>query len=83
MTDNSPKPGKTYKGQRFVPLRSEEAAREEAAAQVPFNKPGAVSLEVYFAMKGLRNPVEHAGMRAYTAVRRATPQDWDAIFAAY
>lgn len=72
--------GKTWKGQKFPPVRSVESVRSDAVAQQPFNKPGAVAIEVYFATKGIRNPVQQAGMRAFTKIKRATIIDWDAIF---
>jgi hypothetical protein len=75
--------GKTWKGQQFPPVRSVEDVQQQADAQKLYNKEGAVALEVYFAMKGFRNTVQQAGMRAYTSIKRATVEDWDAIFAKF
>lgn len=85
MTDK-PKPaatGKTWKGQKFPPIRSAESVKQDVDAQKPYDKPDAVALEVYFAVKGIRNPVSQAGMRAYTNIKRATVADWDAIFSKF
>jgi hypothetical protein len=75
--------GKTFKGQTFPPVRTVESVQEAADAQKPFDKPGAVALAVYFAQKGIRNPVSQAGMRAFTSIQRATVEDWDAIFKSF
>ncbi len=75
--------GKTWKGQKFPPVRSAESVKRDSDAQKPYNKDGAIGLEVYFAMKGIRNPVQQAGMRAYTNIKRATVADWDAIFSKF
>lgn len=83
MAESGKKLGKAYKGQAFVPVKTEADVKAEMDAQKPFDKPGAISLETYFAIKGIRNPVMQAGMRAYTTIRRATVEDWAAIFATY
>ncbi len=75
--------GKTWKGQKFPPSRTVEDVQEQAEAQKPYDKEGAISLVVYFATKGIRNPVSQAGMRAFTNIQRATVEDWDAIFATF
>lgn len=72
--------GRTWKGQEFPPVRTEEDVKEQADLQRQYDKEGAITLDVYFAQKGIRNPVQHAGMRAYTKITRATVEDWDAIF---
>lgn len=76
----SEKVGKSYKGQKFAPITTEEEIRAVQQVQEPFNKEGAVPLEVWFSMHEVRDPVKQAAMRAYTKVRRATPDDWDNIF---
>lgn len=80
---NLPKTGKQYKGQVFVPITDPEVLLVEQAAQAPFDKPDAIPMEVYFSMRGIRNPVAQAAMRAFTNIRRATQADWDEIFKAY
>jgi hypothetical protein len=80
---DTPNPGKTFKGQTFPPVRTVESVQAASDAQKPFDKPGAVSLAVYFAQSGIRNPVMQAGMRAFTSIQRATVEDWDAIFKSF
>jgi hypothetical protein len=77
------KVGKQYRGQTFVPIQSEAGLLAAAEAQKPYTKPDAVSLDSYFTIKSIRNPVMQAGMRAYTQVHSATIADWDTIFATY
>ena len=72
--------GKSYRGQKFVPVATAEDVQDQMDEQKPFDKEGAVSIEMWFAARGHRDPVMHAAMRAYTLVRRATYADWDAIF---
>ncbi len=72
--------GKTWQGQQFPPSRTVESVQAEADLQKEYDKEGAIALDVYFATKGIRNPVSQAGMRAYTVIKRATVEDWDAIF---
>ncbi len=87
MSDKSPPAdtgaGKAWKGQKFSPIRSAESVKREVDAQKPYDKEGAVTLDVYFALKGIRNPVQQAGMRAYTNIKRATVTDWTAIFSKF
>jgi hypothetical protein len=78
-----PETGKTFRGQKFPPIRTAESVQRDVDAQKPFNKPDAVAIEVYFAVKGIRNPVSQAAMRAYTNIKRATVADWDAIFSKF
>lgn len=75
--------GKTWKGQKFPPIRSAESVKKDVDAQKPYDKEGAITLDVYFSIKSIRNPVSQAGMRAYTNIKRATVADWDAIFSKF
>ena len=72
--------GKTFKGQQFVPVKTEADVQAEIDAQKPYAKEGAVAIETYFAMRGHRDPVMQASMLAYTKVRKATVEDFDVIF---
>ena len=72
--------GKAYKGQSFVPVIAVEDVIAQNEAQKPFDKPGAVDLSTYMAMRGFRDPAMRAAMQTYTKVQRATPEDWDTIF---
>ena len=75
--------GKSWKGQTFVPVKTVEGVQADADAQKAYDKPGAITIEAYFAMKGQRNPVHQAMMRTYTNIKRATVEDWDTIFASF
>ena len=72
--------GKTYKGQTFVPERTVESVQEGMEAQKVYDKEGAVSMDVYFVTQGITSLVHQAGMRAFTAIKRATVEDWAEIF---
>lgn len=72
--------GKSYKGQMNYPIKTEEDVKAEILAQAPYDKPDAVSLDVYLNLCGHRNPAMREAMAAYTLVRRATKADWDSIF---
>jgi hypothetical protein len=72
--------GKSYRGQKHYPVKTLAEVEAEAKAQVLFNKPGAVSLQTWFAARGHNDVVKRAAMRAYTKINRATLEDWDAIF---
>ena len=75
--------GKQWRGQRFAPIMTSAQLAEIGEVQKKYNKPDAVSIEVYFAHKKVRDPVSQAGMLAYTVVRKATIEDWNTIFANY
>jgi len=83
MADDAPKLGKSYKGQKFAPVRTEESISAGAEAQKVYDKPSAMSLDVYFVTKRITSPVHQAGMRAFTSIRRATVEDWDLIFKSF
>lgn len=78
--DDKPPMGKQFRGQAFVPIKTEDDVLEEQEAQVPFASPDAVPLATYFAVRGIRNPVDQAARKAYTKVRNATLDAWDTIF---
>ena len=75
--------GKQWRGQRHSPITTPEQLAARADEQKKYNKPGAIGIRAYFAIKGVRDPVMIAGMEAYTHVRNATVEDWDTIFANY
>jgi hypothetical protein len=75
--------GKSYKGERFYPIKTEEEAQAEAEKAALYNKPGAIGLDAYFSLKGVRDEVLKAMMRAYEpakGVKVATVEDWNEIF---
>lgn len=71
---------KQYDGQMFVPTSSPEEMAEMAKAQAPYEAEDAVSIDVYFVLRSVRDPIMQASMRAFTKVRRATPSGWGLIF---
>lgn len=73
--------GKQYKGQKHYPVTTVEAEAERRQEQAPFDKPDAVTIEVWFAHRKHRDLVKQAMMRAYTKIKTATLSDWDTIFA--
>ncbi len=82
--DNKPAAamGRTYRGQASPPITTAEAVAKVQATQAEFaTKPGAVDVRVYFAGKGIDNPILQASLLAYTDVRTATPEDFDKLFA--
>ncbi len=74
---------KQYSGQAFVPVVSAAEHAGSYALQEKHDQPGAVSIEVWFAIRGVRDPVMKAAMKARAKVRRATPEAWTAIFAGF
>ena len=73
--------GRTYRGEASPPITTAEAAASLQEKRKSFSeKPGAKSLQVYFVEKGIDNPILQASMAAYTDVRMATVEDFDAIF---
>lgn len=83
MPDDSPT-GKKFPGQKFPLVKTSEDLAVETAAQEPLaSMEGAITIETYFAMAGVRDPVFQAGMRAYTKVRKAPFDEFKKIFATY
>lgn len=81
MPEETKQVGRRYRGEGAV-LRTPEEAAAEAAERAPFaSKPDAMPIAAYFSHKGITNPVMHASMLAYTKIRVATVEDFDAIFA--
>ena len=70
--------GKQYPGQLNVPIKTEEMASAESAAQD--TSEGTITMDVYFMRSGIRNPVMQAAMQAFTLTRSATLEAWIAIF---
>lgn len=80
MADEPKQVGRRWRGDSAV-LRSSEDVADEAAEQAQYrDKPGAVPLLAYFGFKDITNPVMQASMSAYTKIRIATVEDFDAIF---
>jgi hypothetical protein len=75
--------GKKFRGEKFVTIKTAEMAAADAKLQKKYADPHAVTLIAYFVHKQIRNPVQQAGMTAYTRVRRATVQAFDEIFAKF
>lgn len=72
--------GKSYRGQATFPIKTPDDVQAEIDAQKPFAHPDAISLNVYFSLRGFRDPTLRAAMEAYTKVRTATLLNWDDIF---
>lgn len=80
MTEDPKQVGRRYRGEG-APLRTPEDVVEVMEQQAPYAaKPGAIPIAAYFSHKGITNPVMHASMLAYTKIRVATVEDFDAIF---
>jgi hypothetical protein len=72
--------GKQYRGQQFPPITTEEEVAKQLEEQKPYLKEGAISFVTYCGLRNHRDPVLVAAMGAFTNIRMATPEDWDAIF---
>lgn len=79
MSDEK-KIGKQWKTQPHAVIATPEDLEAQRAEQEPYNKPDAVTLDVFCVMRGIRDPVRIAAMRAYTAITKATVSDWTDIF---
>jgi hypothetical protein len=75
--------GKSYRRQKFMPVRTPESVAADAALHAKFADPDAMPLSAYFVRRGITDPVKQAGMAAYTRLRAATLSAWDSIFASY
>jgi hypothetical protein len=83
QVESAPELGKQWRGQRFAPIQTSAGLQAIADVQREYDKPDAVSIDVYFAQRKVRDPVVIAGMMAYTVVRKATIEDWNTIFVNY
>ena len=73
--------GKSYRGQQFVPIKTPDIVAADRKAARPYErKEGAITLDAYFGLRKVRDPVMRASMSKFTKVRKATPEDFDAIF---
>lgn len=74
--------GRTYSGEAAPPITTPQAAVESRDRRAVYaGKDGAVHLDVYFASRGIDNPILRASMAAYTDINVATHDDFDVIFA--
>jgi len=77
---------KSYRGQTFMPTQTPEEVAAVQELNQQYDKEGAVSLDVYFSTRNIRNEVQRDMMRAYNnagKIKRATMEDWDALFAGF
>lgn len=73
--------GKQYRGDAAVFRTPEQAAATQSKQAEYAKKPGAMPIQAYFAAEGfLSDPILMASMLAYTEIRTATKEDFDAIF---
>lgn len=79
-TQPLPKLGKQYKGQQFVPILTPEDVKADNDLQAQYNHPDAIGIDAYCAIRGVRDPVMQAAMKAHTKVRKATKEVWDQLF---
>lgn len=75
--------GKKFQGEKFVTVKTAAMVEADTKLQQKYADPHAVTLTAYFVHKRIRNPVQQAGMAAYTKVRRATVKAFDDIFAKF
>ena len=76
-----PTPGKQYRGDVSPAITTTEQVLADMEAQAPYAaKDGAVELDIYFAQRGILDPVMRASMRAWTKIRKATLVDFDVLF---
>ncbi len=74
--------GRVYSGEVSPPITTPEAVASLQATRAKYaGKPGAVSIQVYFAVNRIDNVILQASMLAYTEIRMALPEDFDEIFA--
>jgi hypothetical protein len=80
MPEDSKQVGRRYRGEG-APLTTPEDVADAAAKQAPYAaKQDAMPIVAYFAHKGIDNPIMQASMLAFTTIRVATAEDFDAIF---
>ena len=72
--------GRAYRGQTSHPIRTPEDVAQQREEQKKYDKPGAVTIKVYFATRGITSPIMQASLLAFTRVHAATVEDFDAIF---
>lgn len=80
MADDDKQVGRRYRGDSPV-LRTPEVAAAISKERASYaKKPGAMPIAAYFSVRGISSPIMQASMLAYTVVRDATAEDFDAIF---
>lgn len=73
--------GRTYRGETSPPITTPaEVAQARAENNKYAKEPGAVPVHVYFVARDITNPILQASLLAYTSVRTATLEAFDALF---
>ncbi len=73
--------GKKYAGEKFPSIKTEEQALKEIHdLNTVGAEEGAVDLDHYFVLRSHKDPTMQAAMRAFTDLRKATPEKWDEVF---
>lgn len=72
--------GKKWSGEKFSTVRSTEDVVADRELQKQYDAPTAIPLSVYFAKRRITDPVKQSMMEAFTKVRKATEDAFDAIF---
>ena len=83
MSDEPKQVGRRYRGEGAVLHSPEDVAETNKVRADYATKPGAVPIAAYFSTRGIDNPIMQASMLAFTVVRVATEDDFDAIFATH
>lgn len=72
---------KEYRGQRFFPIKSAEQAEADLALRAKHKAmEGAMPIEAWFQVRGVRDSVRRAGMLGSTPVREAPLATFDEMF---
>lgn len=73
---------KVFAGQRHVTsVTPDEVAQKAADDATVGAAEDAVAIDVWFVMRGHKDPVMREAMRAFTRVKKASPSEFDRIFA--
>lgn len=79
----APRVGRQFPGQQHYAVTLPEEETKRIELQTKYDVEGAVAIDVYFAVRNIKDPVMKASMLAYTTVRRATMDSWDELFATH
>ena len=81
MSEDDDKIGKQFPGQQFVPVITAREAAEQAKKQAAASaSPDAIGFAAYCSLRGIRDQVTIAALRSRTALKNASPAEWDSLF---
>jgi hypothetical protein len=75
--------GKKYAGEKFSTVVSAAQLTETRAEQAKHEGPNAITIEMYFSIMRITDPVKQSMMRACTSLTRASKEAFDDVFRSF